>query len=273
MSGQLAGKVALVTGASRGIGRAIATKLASDGADVVVAARTLAPTGGSLGSLEETADAIREHGRRLLTLQADLLDPRDVATLISRAEEGLGPVDILVNNAAYMGEDMYDPFLDMSVDSWRQQVELNLNVPYALMKAVIPGMISRGGGRIINITTLEHGQDLLEVPDDSLLPGKGGVGAAYAASKAALNSMTNTVAYEMRGKGILITAVHPGFTATENAKVISAKFNFPIQYAHSMDVPAQVVGYLAACPEPMQYTGKYLFAADLYESLGLAADA
>jgi NAD(P)-dependent dehydrogenase (short-subunit alcohol dehydrogenase family) len=264
VSGQLAGKVALVTGASRGIGRAIATKLASDGADVVVAARTLAPTGGSLGSLEETADAIREHGRRLLTLQADLLDPRDVATLISRAEEGLGPVDILVNNAA---------FLDMSVDSWRQQVELNLNVPYALMKAVIPGMISRGGGRIINITTLEHGQDLLEVPDDSLLPGKGGVGAAYAASKAALNSMTNTVAYEMRSKGILITAVHPGFTATENAKVISAKFNFPIQYAHSMDVPAQVVGYLAACAEPMQYTGKYLFAADLYESLGLAADA
>jgi NAD(P)-dependent dehydrogenase (short-subunit alcohol dehydrogenase family) len=270
LSDELKGKRALVTGASRGIGRAIAEELARLGADVAITARTLSPDADSLGSLQEAKTALESYGGKVVAVKADLLDRGDLNSLVGKVEQELGPIDILVNNAAYMLDDMYLPFAEMSADCWRDQIELNLNVPFSLMKDVVPGMASRGGGRVINITTLEHGQDLVALPDDSHMPGKGGVGAAYSASKIAMNSMTNSIAYETRSQNVLITAVHPGFTATENAKVISQRFNFPIEYAHPMSLPARVVGYLASCSEPMQYTGKYMFATDLYESLGMA---
>lgn len=267
---KLTGKVALVTGASRGIGRAIAEELASLGADVAITARTEAPRQDGLGSLQEAVEQLSEHGGKVAAVTAHLLDRADVDSLVGKVEAAMGaPVDVLVNNAAYMAPEMYSPFEAMSAENWRQQVELNLNVPFTLMKAVVPSMVERGGGRVINITTLEHGGDLLEVEDDRYMPGKGGVGAAYVASKLGLNGMTNSLAYELREQNVVVVAVHPGFTATENAQKISKELNFDISMAHPMSVPAKAVGYLASCDDPMSVTGQRLFAAEVVEQHGL----
>jgi len=263
---RLRDKVALVTGSSRGIGRAIALNLAEEGAAVVIVARTAGPSPGSLGSLEGVAEEIRGSGGTALPLAADLLRPGEVERLLAEVSNRFGRLDVLVNNAAFMGDAAYSTFEATDVEAWRAQVELNLTVPFILMKAFAPGMSSAGSGRIVNLVS---GSAYLREAGATPLPGTGGVGAAYGATKAGLLRLTNAVANELYAAKVAVIAVDPGSTTTENRRNVALKFGFNVEGKHGTEVPARTVRYLATCPDPMRFTGACLSAAEFAVEQGL----
>ena len=265
MSGQslpLSGKTALVTGSSRGIGKAIAAELARLGSDIVVTARTVTRRDDLPGTIQETVRLVEDLGRRSVAIKADLTVDLDIDALADQAIEAFGGIDILVNNAAAIDEQMFTSFWDTTAESLKHQVQLNLIAPWLLIKALAPEMRKRDGGIIVNITTGDPAAVPINQPGEGNLPGKGATGAAYPASKAALDRMTRDVANELKADKIALFAVGPGFTLTENCEQLGPIGGFDTVYAHSMDVPAKAVGYLCSCPDPMWYTGKVIFAPD-----------
>jgi NAD(P)-dependent dehydrogenase (short-subunit alcohol dehydrogenase family) len=189
-------RVALVTGGGRGIGRAIALRLAADGLAVALAAR-------SRDQLDDTARAIhdtaRAAGRRALPLVLDVTDAAVIAAAVARTERELGPVDVLVNNAGIAES---APFAKTEPDFWDRHFAVNVRAPYLLARAVLPGMLARRWGRIINIASLAG---LFGSPYVT----------AYTASKHALVGFTRALATEVSGKGVTVNALCPGFTATD----------------------------------------------------------
>ena len=189
----LSGKSAVVTGGSRGIGRAIAVRLATQGADVAFSYR------GNEAAAKETAAAIEALGRRALPVQADVSDPAAADSLVKAALEAFGKIDILVNNAGVTRDDL---IMRMSLDDWRTVLETNLFGAFYVIKAVTRPMLKAKGGRIINITSVS-GQ-------------AGQIGQAnYSAAKAGLIGLTKATARELASRGITSNAVAPGFVLTE----------------------------------------------------------
>ncbi len=192
----LSGKSAVVTGGSRGIGRAIALRLGAQGADVAFSYR------GNEAAAKETAGAIEGLGRRALAVQADVSDPESADSLIKAALEAFGKVDILVNNAGVTRDDL---IMRMSLDDWRTVLETNLFGAFYATKAVTRPMLKAKGGRIINITSVS-GQ-------------AGQTGQAnYSAATAGLSGLTQATARELASRGITCNAVAPGFVLTELTK-------------------------------------------------------
>jgi 3-oxoacyl-[acyl-carrier protein] reductase len=192
----LSGKCAIVTGGSRGIGRAIALRLATQGADVAFSYR------GNATAADETATAIRELGRQALAYQGDASDPDAADGLVKAALEAFGKVDILVNNAGITRDDL---IMRMSLDAWRSVLETNLFGAFYAIKAVSRPMLKARGGRIINITSVS-GQ-------------AGQTGQAnYSSAKAGLIGLTKATARELASRGITCNAVAPGFVLTELTK-------------------------------------------------------
>ena len=189
----LSGKVALVTGASRGVGKAIALELADLGAEIVVTARTVSPRFDIAGTIVQTVSDIEARGSSATCIQADLLVEEDVQRLAADTLERFGTVDILVNNAAFIGDEVFQSFWEMSTGAWREQFDLNVNAEFALMKHFAPGMRQRGQGLIVNL-----GSNDGNVPDGELpLPRKGGLGPSYPTTKAAIVHMTKWVGNEL----------------------------------------------------------------------------
>ena len=189
----LSGKAAVVTGGSRGIGRAIALRLAEQGADVAVSYR------GNAVAAEETAAAIRAMGRGALSVQADHSQPEAGDVVIKAALEAFGKVDILVNNAGITRDDL---IMRMSLDAWQSVIDTNLSGAFHAIKAVTRPMLKAKGGRIINITSVS-GQ-------------AGQTGQAnYSSAKAGLIGLTKATARELASRGITCNAVAPGFVLTE----------------------------------------------------------
>ena len=229
---RLAGRVALVTGASRGVGRATALALGSRGAAVVLAARTLNPGGRLPGSLAETADALRAAGGHALPVACDLGDLDSVAGLAETALRWQGRVDVLVNNAAFLGKATFHQLEELSLVNWQRQVTVNVTAPLALSKALVPAMRANGGGVIANVTS--RAADLAEgdVP-----------GIAYGATKAALNRLTLALARDLRPDGISVFAIDPGYVRTEVAEQAAAHpgWDIDIGEAHPPEVAARAV--------------------------------
>lgn len=206
---KLSGKIAIVTGGGRGIGRAIAEKFASEEAKVALVARTAS-------QLEETAAAIREAGGSALSLQADVVDKSAIKKMVDRVESELGPVDILVNNAGiHKG---IGPSWEIDPDIWLQEITVNVFGVFNCCRAVLPGMISRNQGRIINMI---GGGFSNPSPYFS----------GYGTSKAAVMRFTETLAAELKESGIKVFAMGPGLVKTalneENAKTEAAKIYMP----------------------------------------------
>ena len=208
---ELAGRVALVTGGGRGIGRAIALELARFGASVAIAARTPA-------ELSSTLAEISSAGGTGTAIAADLSDRVEAARVVAETERRLGQVDILVNNAGVGSSIDPRPVASFSDATWDLTLALNLTAPYICCKAVLPGMLAKKWGRIVNIASIV---------------GKIGAhrGSAYAASKGGLISFTKSLALEVAKDGITANAICPGpvRTATSDKRLtqIAAERNVP----------------------------------------------
>jgi 3-oxoacyl-[acyl-carrier protein] reductase len=191
--GDLTGRVALVTGASRGIGRAIALALAGAGADVVVNCRE------RVRSAEEAAEAVRARGRRALAIAADVSDAGAVERMVRSAEAGLGPVDVLVNNAGVAIPRDLD---ELTEEEFDRTLAVNLKGAFLCTRAVLPGMRARRWGRVVNISS-------------RAARGAGVIGPHYNASKAGLEGLTRGYAARLVRDGVTVNAVSPSLIETE----------------------------------------------------------
>lgn len=219
-----------VTGAASGIGRAIAELLSAEGAKVAVA---------DVDRDRASAVAAEMPEGRGHAVVVDLTDPAAVAPAIAEAEEALGPIDVLVNCA---GADVIKPFLDTDEDLWEWLIQLNLLGVLRTTKAVLPGMVERGGGRIINVAS------------DAARVGSSGE-AVYSACKGGVISFTKSVAREVARSGITVNAVCPGPTDTPATQKTLAEGGEKIIKALTRAIP---LGRLA---EPSDIAGSVLFLA------------
>ena len=194
INSELAGQVAVVTGGGRGIGRAIVARLGAAGVTTAILAR-------SASEIEETARTIVQSGGRARPFAADVTDAAAVAKALQEIERSLGPVAVLVNNAAIPGP--IGPFWETDVEQWWRTLDVNLRGGMLCARAVLPGMISRRKGRIINVAS-------------SAIPVA--YFSSYATSKAALVRFTETIAAEVRPHGISMFAVGPGTVRTQMAE-------------------------------------------------------
>ena len=197
------GKVAFVTGSSRGIGRAIASRLAAEGASVVLSASRLGAHGELQGTLQEATDAINEAGGRAAAVAADLSNPQARSDLIARASEPFGPIDILVNNAA--GARMKLPS-QATLEDRTSMYDLNVNAPVDLAQQAIPGMRERQEGWILNISSATSYQPALPYRDSKI---EALIIGPYGATKAALDRYTVALAHEVAEHGIWVNAMAP----------------------------------------------------------------
>jgi NAD(P)-dependent dehydrogenase (short-subunit alcohol dehydrogenase family) len=196
MTGILAGEVALVTGAGRGFGRAIAERFAREGAAVALVARSTA-------QIEDVAEAIRAGGGRAAAIPADVTVRADVEEAVRSAEEQLGPLSLLVNNAGVPGP--FGPFWELDPDEWWASQGVHIRAPVLFLRSVLPGMRERGHGRIIVVSALAS---RLVAPFLS----------AYCTGKIAQTRIVEEAAAELAGTPIAVFAIDPGFVITELAR-------------------------------------------------------
>ena len=258
------GKVAIITGASRGMGKQMALRLAKHGVNVVLAARTVNPAESEWpGSLTETTNEIRALGVDATPVKCDLTSRKDVENLCHTALEKYSRVDYLLNNARYVGEGHFDTFLDISFDLWDKYLAANIMAPIIATKICLPVMVKQKSGVIINTTSAAA------YSDSGLPGGRAGTGAHYPLTKAALNRFITAVSLETEEMGIPVIGLDPGATLTERVKVQTAKFGFDMSIFHSMDVPAAAAEYLCTCPHPMRYNGQIVVASVLVKQFNL----
>jgi 3-oxoacyl-[acyl-carrier protein] reductase len=222
-------QVALITGASKGIGKAISLKLASMGIKVVINYNT------SKDAAQKVADEINSDGQNAIILKADVANHEEVQTMITKIDSVWGPIDILVNNAGIISDNL---LVRMSIEEWTKVINTNLNGTFYCTKSVLRNMLKKRWGRIINI--------------GSVVGLRGNIGQTnYAASKAAIIGFTKALAKEVATRNITVNTVTPGYINTETVDILPQKLKDHIrthipqqQFGEKEDI-AHIVGFLA----------------------------
>jgi NAD(P)-dependent dehydrogenase (short-subunit alcohol dehydrogenase family) len=253
--------VALVTGASRGIGKACAVALAEKGFDVALGARTLHPGEGRddarpdatplPGSLEETASEVEAHGARALAVRMDLHDCDSLTDAVDIVLDTWGRIDVLVNNAVDTGPGSMTTVAETTLEDYRRKLEGNFLAQLVLIHAVLPHFLESGSGTIVDMTSAAG------ITDPPAPAGEGGWGLAYAASKAAFHRVAAHLAVEFGPRGLRAYNVEPGMVMTEkmavNQKAMGLENRFP---AAPPSVPAAVVAWLVTAPDAAEHNGE-----------------
>ena len=268
--------LAVVTGASRGIGKATAIALARAGMDVVVTARTVtrldrdpAKVGDSdqslPGSLEETIEAIERVGGRGWPVRLDLLELGGPAAAAAACVEVSGAVDVLVNNAIWTGAGNFTRFLDTDIDDVLRRVDANLSAQLIFTQPILAAMVQRGGGVILNVTS-----GAAYAPPFAL-PGEGGWGLGYAVSKAGFQRMTEQVAFEYARDGISALNVQPGFVATERVTLLQGPVANVAAHGSDPEAIGSAIAHVATHPAEYE-AGSTVQLHKLAGALGLLGD-
>jgi NAD(P)-dependent dehydrogenase (short-subunit alcohol dehydrogenase family) len=269
-------RVAFVTGASRGIGKAIAVELAKSGFDVAIMARTveegearehsstikssdLSPLPGSLSS---TAALVRATGRDALIVQGDLLDRASLGAAATTVLDRWGHVDVVVHNGRYIGPGHMDRFIDTPIELLEKQLEGNLLAPLVLNKLLLPSMIEQGSGTVVNITSASG------YADPTKPAGEGGWGMGYGISKGAFQRVAGFLAVELADHGIRCFNVQPGLIATERIAQDMAKFGIENAGAPP-EVVAVVVAWLCTSDEASAFNAANVEAQYFCHERGL----
>ena len=257
-NGVLAGKVAVVTGASRGIGEAIARRFAMEGAKIVVSARTVEASDHYLpGTITDTVERIKAAGGEAIAVQADLADRDDRHRLIERAREAFGTVDILVNNAAIT---YFIPVAEFPEKRFRLMMDVQVWAPFELAQLVLPDMCERGSGWILNISS----HAALHPAKDA--PGRGGT--VYGMCKAALERFTTGLAQEVYDSKVGVNVISPGLVATPGV------MHHKLINESNKDRVTPVEHMAEAClrlvhGDPRKITGRIDYADQVIDEFGL----
>ncbi|HEX3900332.1 MAG TPA: SDR family oxidoreductase [Mycobacteriales bacterium] len=270
--------VALVTGASRGIGKACVIALASAGFDVAFTARTAregegrddSDAGGNAvveGSLERTAAEAESLGARALPLVADLTDFESLRQSVSKTVDSWGRLDVLVLNAVHTGAGSMLRLLDTPVEALQTKLMANAAAQFVLVQAAAPTMVAAGGGRIIAITSYAA------THDPTAPVGEGGWGYSYAASKAAFHRLAGHIAVELGPQGIVAINVDPGHVMTERMAANAERLGLEGHYQGAPpSAPAAAVTWLATAPEAAELNGQTINGLKLALEHNLHAD-
>lgn len=276
-------KVALVTGASRGIGRETSLAFARAGYDVAITGRTVREGQGTIlprsreedgpiavpGSLETSSAEIEACGVRVLAVPMDLLDRAGVITAARTVLETWGRVDVLVNNAYAQTAGNMDRILDVDLVDAEAMVQGNYLNQLALIQAIVPSMVERGSGVVINVVS---GSATTDPPAP---PGEGGWGVSYAASKAAFGRLAGSLNAEFRGRGVRAFNLSPGFVITESGRARGGTAAIVGKGFDSVPatVPADAAVWLATSPQADRYLGKVVWAPKLVDAISAPKDA
>jgi NAD(P)-dependent dehydrogenase (short-subunit alcohol dehydrogenase family) len=269
--------VALVTGASRGIGKAIAIALAGIGFDVAVSARTLVDGSARLddgetllpGGLDTTVAEIEATGQSGLAVEMDLLDRTSVLACADRVLEHFGRVDVLVNNAIYQGEGAMVPIGELGEEHLLPLFEGNVHAQIALISRLLPAFVAQGGATVVNMTSMSARID----PPAKI--GAGGWGAGYAMTKAALERVAPILTVEHGDDGIVAFSVDPGLVTTERQLAKGTATNYSSHFpAATPAVIGAAVAWLVTDPEARnEYGGQVVFAQKEVRKRGLIPDS
>jgi NAD(P)-dependent dehydrogenase (short-subunit alcohol dehydrogenase family) len=261
--------IALVTGASRGIGRATALALADAGYDVAIAARTVHEGDGRMapgsvrddqetrvveGSLETTAAAIEARGRRALPVAMDLLDRPTIDAMVDTVIGAWGRIDALINNAIYQGAGRMDRVLELDLEAATNLVVGNYVNQLHLIQLVVPGMLERGGGRVVNMASATASMD------PPAPAGEGGWGLGYGASKAAFLRVAGQLHVEFAAQGIVAFNVDPGFTT--NDKPTDEQFAKRFRGAPP-EVTGAAIAWLCSSDDALELAGTLVYSQPL----------
>ena len=253
MTPTVAPPVALVTGASRGIGRAIAIALAEAGFRVAITARTVTEeeVGGVAGSLEGTAAMITEHGSGVLPLRLDLLDRGALTPTVDAVIERWGRLDVLVNNAIYVGPENDRRFLDVDPTELERRLFAGLTAQLLLAQRAAQVMVTHGGGTIVNVTSGVATSNPTSPVDE------GGWALGYACAKGGLHRAAGVVACELGDAGIRCYNLQPGMVATERVRAMPAYRQIATKGREPSVVGAALV-WLLAQPDGTVANGRTL---------------
>ena len=267
-------KTALVTGASRGIGKATAVALAGVGFDVAFTARTVhegegvgdSDRGGRAvpGSLDTTAALVEAAGGRALPIAMDLMERASIVAAADRVYDTWGRLDVLVNNAVHTGPGSMVRFEETSIEVIETKLQANAVNQVVMIKAVLPRMVEAGGGTIVNMTSA------VAITDPPAPAGEGGWGSAYAMSKGAFHRLAGIIAVEYRDRGITIVNVEPGYVVTERMEINAEALGLDGVYPGAPpSVPASVVAWLASDPGAGELNGQTVTAQKFAKDRGL----